>query len=148
MLAKFETIGRIGFARVKKRKGKFKNVLHFSLAYQVFIHGKKRTQWNNNFTLRNRVDVAKELFKMGTLVYVAGDILSFMEDGRQENRFIVKRWDILKQVADQIEEHVGRYGDMPPEEYYDAFDESTDSLNDYGNYFRPKSEENFYEEDL
>lgn len=148
MLARFQTIGRIGFARVKKRKGKHKDVMHFSLAYQIMIKGKMMTQWNNNFTTQVSIKTAEEEFKMGTLVYVEGNYMSFMVDGRQENRFIVKHWSVLKRVADLEDEHVGRYGDLPPEEYYDVFEESTDSLHDNKNYFRAQEPEDFYEDDL
>lgn len=149
MLAKFKCIGRIGFARLKYHNGRNRGeTLHFSLATQIKIMGKYVTQWNNNFTISNEARKVSKLLKTGTLVYVEGNILSFHKDRKQINRFIVKHFRILRGVYHAEEEHENRYGDLPPEEYYDVFEESTDSIGDGENFYRSHTEYNPLSEDL
>lgn len=128
MRARFEYIGTVGAGRFQTNK-KGKRAYYFSLCSQWYVRGKRRVDWNNNLTLPVRLaEKGATLFQMGTLVYVTGFILSFKRKDYQENRFIVDDYYILKTPNDEREFHRQRYGDMPPEEFYDTFEESTDQL--------------------
>lgn len=149
MLARFQYIGRVGYAKVKEYGKRY--MIHFSLATQMMVNGKARTQWNNNFTYRGtkgKIEVLSKMFKIGALVYVEGFIFSVRKDGVQVNRFIVDRHRILQKIQDLADYHEDRYGDLPAEEYYDIFEESTDSLYDNKSYFRDTTEENPLTDDL
>lgn len=134
--------------RVSRKTGR--RVIYFGLATQRYTNKRKVViDWNNNFSLRGNINkTAESQMKMGTLIWVSGHIISFMHKTQeiQENRFIVENYRILVKADMDIVEHFDRYADVPPEEYFDIFEEQTDSLGERKNPFRrTKDQENEWE---
>lgn len=60
---------------------------------------------------------------MGNTVLVEGYIITTQKNGVQDCRFIVTNYIILHDFEDVELNHIEKYYDLPPEEFYDTFDD-------------------------